>query len=294
MLEFIEIWVVFTILAVLFKTWFYILQKKFLDENVSPYTTSYISSFYGALITIPLAVWDIVYNNIDFTFSLIPILILFGVAESLYFLIYLFALNNLNISIASPIKKSKSVFVGLAEPLILTAQIPIMLLGSAFLASIGGVMSVAGSDDKFDTYKNDLTKIGILFAVLTLFMGVAMSLISRYGASEISPYVFGAGITTTMLIITKFLLYNSDVEEKSIKIRSKKGLILGTVGGLRSVTVWIAYSLVVATAVSTLTQTTLILDAIIAKYYLNENVTRIQFIGIILIFIGSIIAILVV
>lgn len=290
----IELWLIFAVLSVICKSWFWTIQKKYLDDNVSPYTTAYISSVYGALITVPLAMWDIIYNSVEVTVFTIGILILFGIAESLYFLIYLFALNNLNASIASPLKKSKPVFIGILEPIILSASISLSLLGSAFLTTIGGVLTIVGSNDSLDSYKNDLTKIGLLFAFLSLFMGIMMSLISRYGTSQISPFVFGAGVTIIMSIVTRLLLYRSDVKEMSIGLKSKKGIILGTVGGFRSVFVWLAYSLVVATAVSTVTQTTLIIDVILAKYYLNEDISRTQWVGILIIFIGSLIAITVV
>lgn len=290
----IELWIVFAILSVICKSWFWTIQKKYLDDDISPYTTAYISSVYGALITVPLAVWDIIYNSVELTVFTIAILILFGIAESLYFLIYLFALNNLNASIASPLKKSKPVFIGIFEPILLSASISLSLLGSAFLTTIGGVLAIVGSNDSLGSYKNDLTKIGLLFAFLSLFMGIVMSLTARYGTSQISPFVFGAGVTIIMSIVTRMLLYNSDVDQMSIKIRSKKGITLGIVGGFRSVFVWLAYSLIVATAVSTVTQTTLILDAILAKYYLNEDISRTQWFGIFIIFIGSLIAITVV
>lgn len=290
----IELWLIFAIISVICKSWFWTIQKKYLDDDVSPYTTAYISSVYGALITVPLAMWDITYNSVELTVFTIGILILFGIAESLYFLIYLFALNNLNASIASPLKKSKPVFIGIFEPILLSASIPLSLLGSALLTTIGGVLTIVGSNDSLDSYKNDLTKIGLLFAFLSLFMGVMMSLISRYGTSQISPFVFGAGVTIVMSIVTRILLYKSDVKKMSIGLKSKKGVILGTVGGFRSVFVWLAYSLIVATAVSTVTQTTLILDVILAKYYLNEDISRTQWIGVFIIFIGSLIAITVV
>lgn len=290
----IELWLIFAIISVICKSWFWTIQKKYLDDDVSPYTTAYISSVYGALITVPLAMWDITYNSVELTVFTIGILILFGIAESLYFLIYLFALNNLNASIASPLKKSKPVFIGIFEPILLSASIPLSLLGSALLTTIGGVLTIVGSNDSLDSYKNDLTKIGLLFAFLSLFMGVMMSLISRYGTSQISPFVFGAGVTIVMSIVTRILLYKSDVKKMSIGLKSKKGVILGTVGGFRSVFVWLAYSLIVATAVSTVTQTTLILDIILAKYYLNEDISRTQWIGVFIIFIGSLIAITVV
>lgn len=290
----IELWLIFAVLSVICKSWFWTIQKKYLDDNVSPYTTAYISSVYGALITVPLAMWDIIYNSVEVTVFTIGILILFGIAESLYFLIYLFALNNLNASIASPLKKSKPVFIGILEPIILSASISLSLLGSAFLTTIGGVLTIVGSNDSLDSYKNDLTKIGLLFAFLSLFMGIMMSLISRYGTSQISPFVFGAGVTIIMSIVTRLLLYRSDIKEMSIGLKSKKGVILGTVGGFRSVFVWLAYSLIVATAVSTVTQTTLIIDVILAKYYLNEDISRTQWVGILIIFIGSLIAITVV
>jgi drug/metabolite transporter (DMT)-like permease len=290
----IDLWVVFAILSVICKTWFYTLQKKYLDDNVNPYTTAYISSLYGAIVTIPFALWDIIYNDVSVSLNLVFILILFGIAESIYFLVYLFALNNLNASIASPLKKSKPVFIGLFEPIILTANISLSLLLSALLTTLGGVLTVLGSNDSLNSYKNDLTKIGLIFAILSLFMGVTMSLISRYGASNISPFVFGAGVTIVMTITTRILLYRSEVKNMSIKVNSKKGIMLGLLGAFRSVFVWLAYSLVVATAVSTLTQSTLIIDIILAKYYLKEDISRTQWAGIFIIFIGSIIAILVV
>ena len=289
-----QFWFVFAIIAVVCKTWFYVLQKKYLDDDVSPYTTSYISSLYGSIITIPLAIIEIVFYSVDFSLILVPLLIFFGVLESIYFLVYLFALNNLNLSIASPIKKSKPVFVGLIEPVILGAYIPISLIGSSILATVGGIMSVFGVDSSIDDYKQDITTKGLFLALLTLIFSVTMSIVSRYGASEISPFIFGAGITVTMTVVTRILLYRSDVDNIKFKISSREAFTLGTVGALRSVFVWVAYLLMVATAVSVVTQSTLFLDVILAHYYLNEDISRIQKVGIVLIFASSILAIIIV
>lgn len=288
-----QFWFVFAIVAVVCKTWFYVLQKKYLDDDVSPYTTSYISSLYGMIITVPLAIFEILFYNVEVSLILIPVLVFFGILESIYLLVYLFALKNLNLSIASPVKKSKPVFVGLIEPIILGAYIPISLIAASLLATIGGVMSVFGTDSSVDDYKDDITKKGLLFALLTLMFSVTMSIVSRYGASEISPFIFGAGITVTMTVVTRILLYRSDVDNTSIKLTSTEGFTLGVVGAMRSVFVWVAYSLMVATAVSVVTQSTLFLDVILAHYYLNERVTKIQKIGIGLIFLGSLLAIII-
>lgn len=288
-----QFWFVFAMIAVVCKTWFYVLQKKYLDDDVSPYTTSYISSLYGMIITVPLAVYEIMFYEVELSLLLIPLLIIFGILESIYLLVYLFALKNLNLSIASPVKKSKPIFVGLVEPVILGAYIPLSLIGASVLATVGGVMSVFGTDDSIDSYKSDITKTGLFFAGLTLIFSVTMSIISRYGASEISPFVFGAGITVTMTIVTRILLYRSDVDNKAIETTSRKGFVLGIVGAFRSVFVWVAYSLMVATAVSVVTQSTLFFDVILAHYYLKEEVTNVQKLGIVLIFIGSVIAIII-
>lgn len=288
-----QFWFVFAIVAVVCKTWFYVLQKKYLDDDVSPYTTSYISSLYGMIITVPLAIFEILFYNVEVSLILIPVLVFFGILESIYLLVYLFALKNLNLSIASPVKKSKPVFVGLIEPIILGAYIPISLIAASLLATIGGVMSVFGTDSSVDNYKDDITKKGLFFALLTLMFSVTMSIVSRYGASEISPFIFGAGITVTMTVVTRILLYRSDVDNTSIKLNSTEGFTLGVVGAMRSVFVWVAYSLMVATAVSVVTQSTLFLDVILAHYYLNERVTKIQKIGIGLIFLGSLLAIII-
>jgi drug/metabolite transporter (DMT)-like permease len=290
----VQFWFVFALIAVVCKTWFYVLQKKYLDDDVSPYTTSYVASFYGAIITTPLAAVEVALGYVSLELYLIPLLIFFGILESIYFLVYLFALQNLNLSIASPVKKSKPVFVGITEPIILGAYIPIALIGASVLATVGGAMSVFGTDDSIDSYKNDITKVGLFFASITLIFSVTMSLVSRYGTSQISPFVFGSGVMITMTAITRVLLYRSDVKDPQIVLNSRKGFTLGIIGAFRSIFVWIAYSLIVATAVSVVTQTTLLLDVLLAKYYLEEDVTRVQMLGIVLIFIGSVLAIAIV
>lgn len=292
-MDILQAWVFFAVVAVVCKSGYYLLQKKYLDNDISPYTTAYISAFYGSIITFPLALWDIINNGIEITVSLIGLLILFGIAESVYLLIYLFALNNLNLSIASPFKKSKPAFLAFVEPFILSAVLSPILVISSITAALGGVLTVVGSADSLDTYKNDITKIGLFFALLTLIASTGISLISRFGTSEISPFVFGFGVSVTMLVVTRLLLFQSDVSEKALKIQSREGLYLGTIGGLRSVFVWMAYSLATATAVSTVTQSTLILDVLLANYYLDENVTRLQTVGIVIIFSATLIAIII-
>lgn len=287
----VQIWLVFALLSVLCKSWFYILQKSHLDDNVSPYTTAYISSFYASLITLPLALIEYLYSDVPIDASTILVLVIFGVLECTSFYVYLFALNNLNLSIASPFKKSKPVLVGLVEPVALKSRVPISVLVSSFLATIGGILSVIGSNDSTNSYRDDITKVGIFFSLLSLVFSSIMSLVSRFGASEISPFIFGAGVSLTMLIVSRTVLQVSEVDDRGINVISKDGAMLGIVGGFRSVFVWVAYSLMIATVVSIVTQATLILDIILARYYLKEEITKTQIIGILIILIGSIVAI---
>lgn len=288
----LDIWIFFAVIAVAFKSTYYLLQKKYLDDDVSPYTTAYISSVYGSVLIAPLAVWDIVMKNIEITWALVGILIAFGIVESLYLLVYLFALNNLNLSIASPFKKSKPAVLAFVEPIILSTILSPLIAIAAIFTAFGGVLTVVGSSDSLDTYKKDITKIGLFFAVLTVILSTAMSLISRFGASQISPFVFGFGVSVTMMFVTRFLIYHNNITRDSITVRSKNGFYLGFVGALRSISVWIAYSLAAATAVSTITQATLILDTLLAKYYLEEDITRVQTVGISIIFIATLVVIM--
>lgn len=291
----VSIWVVFALLSVVFKSSYYAYQKAVFneDDSFSSFQTALITSVYGAITLLPIGGWFVWTGRTAVAPIELAIVIGIGVFELFAFLVYLQALERLDLSIASPIKKSKPVFVALAEPVLLGATFGLPLLLAAAASSLGTYVTMMDGD-LFSPFRR-LAKRGVQLAFLAMLMSAGLSLASRFGTTTLSPFVYGAIIYTTMTVgytvlgvtRTEFTLPQREA------YTTRTGGIIGTLGVLRSITVWIAYSLAVATAVTTVTQLTIIVSVLLGGTVLKEGNTARRVVGACLVLCGVFLAILV-
>lgn len=288
----LDLWVLLAILAVGGKTAFYSLQKHLL-EGESSLRLGYITSIYGLACVAPLAAWDIHQNGLTLSQTDFFLILGIGVIELISFAVYLKALDLTDLSIASPLKKTKPVGVALLEPVLLGTSLSLPVVGAAISAGVGGYAVLMNGTGLLAPLKR-LTSKGPFLALVAAFLSALLSIGSRFGNTATSTYVFGTVIFGVMAIgYTAILTVNGTLPSIREHFR-REYMAVGSLGAFRSVTVWLAYSLAAATAVTTVTQLTIVIDVLVGGTLLKEENMRQRLVGAALILGGVLAVILVV
>lgn len=288
----IPLWLILALLAVVGKTSYYILQKRLLDADDSSVQLGFVSAVYGFLLIAPIGLYQILQNSVTINLPTFLIILALGVIELIGLLVYLEALGATEISIASPIKKTKPVLISLLEPLVLGIVFNPLLIIAASLTGVGGFVVLA-DDLNWKSLKNRIGERGPKLAIAAALIYTLLSLGSRFGNESVGPFVFGGIIFTVMLIGYYILLRRLGQEVPTDSLVSKDYALVGLTGVGRSVFVWGAYALASATVISSITQLTILLDVIIGGHLFSEGNLKQKTIGSIMILIGVIVVVLI-
>lgn len=267
--DILPLWAFFALLAVLTKTGFYAYQKKLLSTH-SSLLLGYISSIAGTLFFVPIAIWDVTTHGLSLTSVEIAILLGIGVTELVAFSVYLRALQLTDISIASPLKRMKPMFVAVFEPLVFgIAFVPLIGVAATF-AGIGGYIVLMKGTDLLTPFRR-IRETGPKLAFIAALLYGVLSLGSRYGTTTTSPYVFGA-IIFSIMTIGYITILAQQRQIPALRDHFTKGFaIIGVLGILRSLFVWIAYSMAAASLVVAVTQLTVLTDILVGGVLLKED-----------------------
>jgi drug/metabolite transporter (DMT)-like permease len=278
----LPLWVIFALAAVVGKTAFYGYQKVLLG-TYSSLVLGYIASVSGAIVCVPLAAYHISQNGFSLSLAEVGILLAIGVVEFIAFAIYLRAVELTDLSIASPLKRTKPVVVAVLEPVVFgIAFVPVVGF-AAVSAALGGYI-VLMNGRKLLTPLRRLNTPGPRLAFVAAFLYGLLSLGSRYGTTTTSPYVFGAFVFVIMSIgYTGLLSSRGELPSPQNHLKGAF-VIVGILGVSRSLLVWMAYSLASASLVVAVTQLTVLTDVIVGGALLKEDglLTRVIGAGLIL------------
>lgn len=286
----IPLWLVLALAAVVGKTAYYILQKRLLDEDTSSIKLGYITSIYGVVLVAPVGLYQVLSNAVTLTTDTLAILIGLGVIELIGLIVYLEALAATEISIASPLKKSKPVLIGVIEPFLFGIVFNPILIIAASLTGVGGFVVLA-DDLNLRSLKERLNSRGPKLAIAAALIYTVLSLGSRFGNAAVGPFVFGTVIFTVMLIGYYLLLKRTGTTAPKKTLLSRDYLLVGLTGIGRSVFVWGAYALAAATVVTSVTQLTILLDVLIGGHLFSEGNLKQKAIGSVMILVGVLIVI---
>lgn len=292
-----SLWLLFAALALVGKVGFYGVQKSLLnDTHVSGLELGYITSLYGFIVTLPVAVGLYWQNpsSLSISSSVLAIILGLGVLEFIGLWVYLHALSLADIGVVSPLKRLKTLFTALAEPFILTISFVPSLVGAALVSTLGGYILLAKMDDVLAPFK-ELTKRGPALALLSAVIYMVLSLGSRFGNTRLNPFVFGALIFGTMTVCFRgsFTVTDNTLSARRA-LTHRPFLMVGVLGLFRSIPTWYAYRLAPsATEVGIVLQLTILFDVLVGGAFLGEGNTLQRVLGATLIFGGVVLALLI-
>lgn len=283
----IEVWLIFSLLAVGLKTTYWTLQKRLLNDAASSLVLGYITAFYALLMFVPIAAYILLTDPPTVSWKVYAIVAGLGVIEMVGLAMYLEALAYTDISLASPLRRMKPTFVALSEPAVLgTVFSPILLIASVSTA-VGGYVVLLKDRNLLAPFWR-LTERGPALALGTAFVYAGLSLGSRFGASKLSPFVYGAIIVVVMYASFVVVLGWKGQLPAPRDHFTREYAVIGGVGSARWMAIWIAYALAAATLVSVVNQLAILLDVLVGGALLKEGNMKQRLLGAVLILAGVI------
>ena len=233
----------------------------------------------------------LILPEIYFPISILPYLILSGIAETLYFLGLGKAYEDGDLSLVYPVARSSPVFVTLAAFLFLGERITALGVVGILVIFIGVyILHLKGLTKQDLTGPLRYLKTGSSRYALLAALGTTIYSISdKLGVTTVDPllYSFWLGFFVTGML-TVATIYRRGT--KLIREEAKEGLFMITVSGALMkggyMMVLYAMSLAQVSYILALRQISVVLGALMGVIFLGEKYGRVRIIGSVIIFIG--------
>jgi drug/metabolite transporter (DMT)-like permease len=286
----LPLWFVIALVAVAGKSVFYGYQKHLFDtdDSITPLQLGFTSSLAGALLTVPLTLYSAITGTLEpLTPRFVLIVAALGLIEVGALAAYLYVLHELDFGIASPLKKLKPAFVGVLEPVVFGIPFVWPVLAAALTTAGGAYIVLIEDNDIWAPFRR------IHSPELWLGLGVAvsyavLSLGTRFGVLNVSPFTYGALVFTTMTAgFGTWLAHRGELSLVATDwLTSRRAVTVGGLGVGRSLATWFAYALASATLITSVTQLTVVVDVLIGGLLLGESETKMRLLGAAVILLG--------
>jgi drug/metabolite transporter (DMT)-like permease len=260
------------------------IARKHVSRDFSSVELGYMGQVYGSVLLLPFAIWRFLDVGLNLTTGVITALFVSTIIIIGSTYLYIEALRITDISITEPIRNISPIFVALLEPLIMDINYETMLLGAAFLGSAGAYILVA--KDSLITPIENMKNKGALISVIVAFILAIYSIAQRFGATNADPLLF-----TYLCYLTSLagFWYWKRKESEQIEIKSyfrKDIFALGTVTALGVVAGIFAYSMISASEVTVIKQSSAVFSVLIGgRFFKEEDLVR-KFLGAVIIMLG--------
>lgn len=282
--------VLLALIAALFSS-FKGIARKHVSRDFSSVEIGYLGQVYGVLLLLPFVAWrylevGITLNTGVFTAVLVSTAIILA---STY--LYIEALRITDISITEPLRNTSPIFVALLEPLILEINFQTLVIGAALLGSLGSYVLVA--KDSMLTPIENMKNKGALMSILVAFILAVYSIAQRFGATNADPLIFL--YLTYLTSLVGFWIWKRKESEGNITLGSyfrKDVFALGTVTALGVVAGIFAYSMISASEVTVIKQSSAVFSVLIGgRFFREEDLVR-KLIGAVIIGLGVLLVVL--
>lgn len=280
-------WLAPAIAALAAKTGLGFYQKVVMNDEYTALQIGTVWTVIGALFFIPAGLFQISSVNYTFTTTSIAILLGIGILEVIKSVIGLKALQEADLSLVTPLRKSGIVGLALLEPFVFAIDFSLYLIASTSLVVIGLFVTMTKPGVTSNRAITDtLTQKGPQLAIISGFLTILLSLGSRYGNTEFAPLTFGAFIYACLAL--GYLIWVK-LEEGAIPFslfKKPRFLGIGVIAIAQSFLTWTTYSLVSATVASTFFQLTIVTATLAGLRGLDEGNKKRRLIGVLIVFIG--------
>jgi drug/metabolite transporter (DMT)-like permease len=263
--------------------------RKHVSSDFSSVEIGFLTQVYGAVVLAPFAIYFLLQTQVTFTPGLIFALLVsaVGVVSSTY--IYVEALRISDLSVTEPLRQMTPLLVALLEPLILKTAFSAEIFTAAILGALGSYVLVSknGLKDPLENIKNK----GALMAVLVAVIFAVLAIVKRFGSTSIEPLLFT--YFSYILGLIGFWIWkrrNGENMKRQDFIRIDVAA-MGTVTAVGAVITIYAFSLISASVVVVVKQTSGILGILIGRRFFDEEAIIRKIIGALIVIAGVILVI---
>lgn len=243
--------------------------RKHVSTDFSSVEIGFLTQVYGAVVLAPFAIYYFLQTQVTFTPGLIFALFVsaVGVVSSTY--IYVEALRISDLSVTEPLRQMTPLIVALLEPLILKTAFSGKIIIAALLGALGSYVLVSknGLTEPLENMKNK----GALMAVLVAFIFAVLAIAKRFGSTNIEPLLFT--YFTYILGLAGFWVWKRRNGEKINRQEfvCRDVAAMGTVTAVGAVITIYAFSLISASEVVVVKQTSGIFGILIGRRFFSEE-----------------------
>ncbi|MFB6241888.1 MAG: EamA family transporter [Candidatus Nanosalina sp.] len=243
--------------------------RKHVSRDFSSVEIGFMTQVYGVILLAPFAGWYILNSSIVFTPPLVFSILIsaLGVLSSTY--IYVEAMRISDLSVTEPLRQMTPLIVALLEPLVLGTSFSWIILVAALLGAIGSYVLVS-KNGLLKPLENMRNK-GALMAVAVAGIFAVLAIAKRFGSMNIEPLLFT--YFTYILGLAGFWIWkksNGDEIKRESWLR-KDVFAMGTVTAAGAVITIYAFSLISASEVVVVKQTSGIFGIIIGGRFFREE-----------------------
>lgn len=243
--------------------------RKHVSRDFTSVEIGYMGQVYGVILISPFAVWRYLESGISLTSGVLGALLVSTVIILASTYIYIEALRITDISVTEPLRNTSPIFVAVLEPLILTIDLSAAVLFAALLGAVGGYVLVA--KDSLLTPLDNMKNKGAAMSVIVAFILALYSIAQRFGATNADPLLFS--FLTYLTTLVGFWFWKLR-EGSGIKVESylrKDVFALGTVTALGVVAGIYAYSMISASEVTVIKQSSAVFSVLIGGRFFRED-----------------------
>ncbi len=281
------IWLLFVLIAVSFRTFWHILNKRILG-NVDPIVLSTAVSLIVTIFYTPIFIALFIMNPVIATSSAAyPATVISGLLNALAIIILFTAIKFGDVSVVVPLRSLVPIFTMIWAIIFLNEIVTFQLLFATVLVVIGSVvLHLKGIVNK------DVCNKASILALMTAFIYSFTLIADKIGTTYIDPLKYTYLIYSIMAasLLCYFLVKGKLGEITGfLKENWKDSLFLSFFMAAGSMFTFIAISMAPVTIVAPIFRIELILSVIAGGLFLKEKNIRMKLIGAFLIFIGIII-----
>lgn len=247
--------------------------RKHVSSDFSSVEIGYITQVYGSVLLLPFALWFYFQEGVVWSWWLLVAIVVSGgvVVGSTY--IYIEAMRLEDFSLTEPLRQTTPIFVAVMEPLILGTVFGWTIAAGALLGSVGAYLIV--SKDGLAKPLRNIANKGALMSVLVAFIFAVWAIVSRFGATNMHPVLFTYGTYLAGLVMFGAWKWKEGFSVSAETYFRKDIFGVGSVTALGAVVGIYAYSLLSASEVTIIQQTSGIFSVLIGgKVFQEDSIFR--------------------
>ena len=258
--------------------------RKHVSTDFSSVEIGFLTQVYGVIVLAPFAAWYFMQTQVSLTPGLIFALLVSagGVLSTTY--LYVEAMRISDLSVTEPLRQLNPLIVALLEPLILGTDFSLTVVAAAVLGATGSYILVAenGFKQPFENLRNR----GALMAVLVAVIFAVIAITKRFGSTNIEPLLFT--YITYVIGLAGFWFWKKREGDKISPddYLRRDVFSMGVVTAVGAVITIYAFSMISASEVVVIKQTSGIFGILIGRKFFKETAIIRKLLGALIIIAG--------